>query len=151
MKKVAPEKTKLSKAILRRRKPLTRSEVMRAVKSIDTKPELVVRLFLKTKKIKFQTYGSLPGHPDMILKQHKTVIRVMGCFWHGHTCKNGNRIPKSNVEYWVAKIQRNITRDKENKKDLKKLGWRILDIWECDLKTQRWEKRLAQRLTKNKK
>lgn len=130
------------------KKPLSRSEIMRAVKSKNTKPELIVRAFLRSKRVKYRSYGTLPGHPDLILKDLKIVIRVMGCFWHGHKCKNGDRIPKSNVEYWTSKIKRNIERDKENKRDLKRLGWRIVDVWECQLRAPKWEDRLLRQILK---
>jgi DNA mismatch endonuclease (patch repair protein) len=142
------QKAKPRKIAHEKRKPLTRSEVMRAVKSKNTKPELLVRAFLRKEKIKFRTYGNLPGHPDIILKEHQTVIRVMGCFWHGHSCKSGNRIPKSNVDYWIAKLKRNVERDKENKRDLKRLGWRIIDVWACSLRNPNWKARLKHKLRK---
>lgn len=104
------------------------------VKSKDTKPELAVRSFLTARGIGFSTYAKLPGSPDIVVKKDKIVIRVMGCFWHSHKCKMGNRIPKTNVEYWTKKIIRNVARDKENKRDLKKLGWRVVDVWECHIR-----------------
>lgn len=143
---MALRKAKPREFIKQKRKPLTRSEVMRAVKSKDTQPELKVRAHLKAVKIKFKTYANLPGRPDMVLNQSRTAIRVMGCFWHGHSCKNGNRVPKSNIEYWVAKIKRNVARDKENKRDLKKLGWQVIDIWECQLRKSNWGLKLVNKL-----
>jgi len=136
------------KAGIAKRPPLTRSEIMRAVKSKNTKPELLVRSFLRKRKIKYRTYGNLPGRPDIIMPQYKVVIRVMGCFWHRHSCKSGDRLPKTNVEYWSAKIERNVARDKENKADLKVRGWRLIDVWECSLKKSGWERRLALRIAK---
>ncbi len=142
-------KLKKAKAKARsKRTPLTRSEVMRAVKSKDTKPELLVRAHLKSERVKFSTYADLPGRPDIILKKDKIAIRVMGCFWHNHSCKNGNRVPKSNIEYWTSKIKRNVARDKENKRDLKQLGWRVVDVWECQLRKTNWGQQLANKLGK---
>lgn len=115
---------------------------MRRVKSKDTKPELVIRRFLKNEGIKFKTYAKLPGSPDITIKEGKIAIRVMGCFWHRHSCKNGDRLPKSNVAYWMAKIARKIARDKKNKKDLKRLDWNIVDIWECQLKKPNWRRKI---------
>ncbi|MER2520427.1 MAG: very short patch repair endonuclease [Bdellovibrionales bacterium] len=126
---------------------MTRSEIMCAVKASDTKPELLVRNFLKVEGIIFQTYGTLPGKPDIILKDRKAIIRVMGCFWHKHFCKNGDRLPKSNVAYWSAKIEKNCVRDKKNKRDLKRLGWRVIDVWECQLRKVGWRTRLRRKLS----
>jgi DNA mismatch endonuclease (patch repair protein) len=119
---------------------------MRAVKSKHTSPELTVRGLLRKKKIKFKTYANLPGLPDIILSDKKTVIRVMGCFWHGHACKRGSRMPKTNVRYWSAKIARNKTRDKGNRAALKKLGWRVVDVWECRLKKADWAVKIVKKL-----
>lgn len=109
---------------------------MRAVKGKDTKPEMAVRAFLRSKRFKFETHTDLPGKPDIVLPRHKVVIRVMGCFWHGHLCKRGNRLPKTNAEYWSAKISRNKIRDQKNKVALEGMGWSVIDIWECDLAKQ---------------
>ncbi len=119
------------------KKKLTRSETMRAVKSKNTKPELLVRSILKKQGVRFSTYAKLPGSPDIVIRKDKIAIRVMGCFWHGHKCKMGNRIPKTNIEYWTNKIARNKARDKENKRDLKKLGWCVVDVWGCSIKNRR--------------
>jgi DNA mismatch endonuclease (patch repair protein) len=79
--------------------------------------------------------SDLPGKPDLVFAKHRTVIFVHGCFWHGHRCKRGDRAPKSNTDYWRKKITRNKARDKENAAALKKLGWRVITVWECELKT----------------
>jgi DNA mismatch endonuclease (patch repair protein) len=129
-----------------KRKPLSRSEIMRAVKSKDTKPELLVRSYLRHEKVHFRTYANLPGRPDIILKKEKVAIRIMGCFWHRHFCKSGNRVPKTNVAYWTSKITRNVERDRENKADLRDLGWRVIDVWECQLKKSGWERKLKTRI-----
>jgi DNA mismatch endonuclease, patch repair protein len=107
---------------------------MRAVKGKNTSPEKFVRSALHRQGFRFRIHtDDLPGKPDIVLPRHKTVIRVMGCFWHGHRCKRGNRIPKSNRAYWTTKIGRNKTRDKSQKRGLEKLGWRVIDLWECQL------------------
>jgi len=124
--------------------PMTRSEVMRAVKSKNTRPELLVMACLKDEKIKFSTHAKLPGQPDIVLSKRKIAIRVMGCFWHGHSCKNGNRVPRSNIPYWTAKIKRNVMRDRENLRDLKKLGWQVINIWECGLRKVNWKEKLIE-------
>lgn len=135
------DKTKLDKR-KRKKPPLSRSEIMRRVKSKNTKPEIIVRRFLRVERIRFRSQAKLPGRPDFALIDAKIAVRVMGCFWHGHSCKNGNRIPKTNIPYWTAKIARNIARDKENKRDLKRLGWTVVDIWECQIKDGRWKNKL---------
>jgi len=77
---------------------------------------------------------NLPGKPDIVLKKYKTVIFVHGCFWHQHEkCKRSN-IPKSNISYWKPKLEKNTQRDRAHKKDLKKLGWKTIVIWECEVK-----------------
>jgi DNA mismatch endonuclease, patch repair protein len=111
-----------------------RSEIMRRIHSEDTKPEVRVRKYLHKNGFRFRLHiGHLPGKPDIALKKYKMVIFVQGCFWHGHPCKigSGNRKPKQNHEYWNTKINKNIVRDKENTDKLKKLGWEVLNIWEC--------------------
>lgn len=113
-----------------------RSEVMRAVKGKDTKPEVALRkaLFALGYRYRLNVKG-LPGKPDLVFPKHRTVIFVHGCFWHGHKCKRGARTPKSNTDYWLEKIARNKRRDKKNAAALKKLGWRVITVWECELKS----------------
>lgn len=115
-------------------KPATRSEIMRAVKSKNTTPEKLVRSALHKRGFRFRLHNDdLPGKPDIVLPKYRTIIRVMGCFWHGHKCKRGNRMPKTNQAYWIAKIGGNKKRDKEQKRQLQKQGWRVVDVWECRL------------------
>jgi DNA mismatch endonuclease (patch repair protein) len=78
--------------------------------------------------------SSLPGQPDISLQRQKIAIFVHGCFWHQHHCKRGARVPKSNKDYWLPKLHRNVTRDKRVRRELHKLGWRSLVIWECQLR-----------------
>ncbi|WDI30318.1 very short patch repair endonuclease [Hyphococcus flavus] len=113
-----------------------RSEVMRAVKGKDTKPEIALRkaLFALGYRYRLNVKG-LPGKPDIVLAKHRTVIFVHGCFWHGHNCKRGRRKPKSNADYWRDKIARNKARDQKNATALKELGWRVVTVWECEIKT----------------
>ncbi len=112
-----------------------RSEVMRRVKGKDTNPEVSLRkkLFALGYRYRLNVKG-LPGKPDIVFPKYNTVIFVHGCFWHGHHCKRGKRVPKTNVAYWTGKIARNKARDKENAAALKKLGWRVITLWECELK-----------------
>jgi len=74
---------------------------------------------------------TLPGKPDIVLPRYKTVIFVHGCFWHNHNCAEGLRVPKSNVEYWTQKIERNVSRDKKTIKNLEDNGWNVFIVWEC--------------------
>jgi DNA mismatch endonuclease (patch repair protein) len=116
--------------------PEKRSAVMRAVKSSDTKPEIAVRKALHALGYRYRlNVKTLPGKPDLVFPKHRAVIFVHGCFWHGHSCKRGKRVPKTNTAYWTEKIARNKARDKKNTAALKKLGWRVITVWECEAKT----------------
>ncbi len=113
-----------------------RSEVMRAVKGRDTKPEIALRKRLHALGYRYRLNAKdLPGKPDLVFPKYKTVVFVHGCFWHGHECKRGNRQPKQNADYWKGKIARNKARDKKNAAALRDLGWRVITVWECELKT----------------
>lgn len=106
---------------------------MRAVKDRNTAPELVVRRFLHGRGCRFRLFESkLPGKPDVVMPARRTVVFVHGCFWHGHGCPRGARVPKTNREYWTDKIARNAARDAANAKALSTLGWRVAIIWECE-------------------
>ncbi len=116
--------------------PEKRSAVMRAVKSADTKPEIAIRKALHALGYRYRLHvKNLPGKPDLIFPKHRAVIFVHGCFWHGHSCKRGRRVPKTNTDYWLEKVARNKARDRKNTAALKKLGWRIITVWECEVKT----------------
>ena len=108
---------------------------MSRIKSKNTNPEKVVRTLLHSQGYRFRLHlKGLPGKPDIVLKKYNTVILVNGCFWHQHkSCKRAN-IPKSNKEYWIPKIERNKKRDKRNIKEIKSLGWRVMVLWECEIK-----------------
>lgn len=115
--------------------PEQRHKCMAAVKGKDTKPELIVRKYLFSKGLRFRVQvKNLPGRPDIALPKYKTVIFVNGCFWHGHEGCKYFHIPKSNVEFWKSKIERNIARDNRNEAELKALGWRVIRVWECDIR-----------------
>jgi DNA mismatch endonuclease (patch repair protein) len=108
---------------------------MRAVKSRDTKPEVEVRRTLHALGFRFRLHrADLPGSPDIVLPGKKKIILVNGCFWHGHPCPRGNRLPKSNSSYWTAKIQRNKIRDIKNLRQLLDAGWKVMVVWECEIK-----------------
>ena len=115
--------------------PEKRSEVMRRVKSKDTTPELLVRKVLTRLGARYRLHrADLPGKPDIVLPGRRLAVLVHGCFWHGHDCARGARVPKQNREYWVAKVARNRARDVANREALAALGWRVETIWECELK-----------------
>ena len=108
---------------------------MRAVKSKNTKPEMIVRKTLHALGYRYRlNVKTLPGSPDLVFPKYRAVIFVHGCFWHGHDCARGVRTPKTNTDYWVAKIARNKTRDAAAIEALTQAGWRCLIIWECQLK-----------------
>ncbi len=117
---------------------------MSKVRSINSRAELKVRSKLKELGYKFSIYSkTLPGKPDIVLRSIHTVIFVHGCFWHRHDCKRAT-IPVTNTEYWKNKFKRNVERFKEVKKELKKLDWKVLVIWECQLQEDslnKWLKR----------
>lgn len=114
---------------------MTRSENMRRIKSKNTKPELIVRKIIWSMGYRYRLHRKdLPGKPDIVLTRLRKVIFVHGCFWHGHTCKEGSRNPKSNLEYWLPKRQRNIEKDRQSIEMLKIAGWDIFIVWECELK-----------------
>lgn len=123
--------------------PEKRSAVMRRVKGRDTSPELAVRRILRTAGIGYRLGGAgLPGRPDVVMKGRRAVVLVHGCFWHGHDCPRGARQPKANADYWIAKIDRNRTRDLANAQALQAAGWRVITIWECAMKAPDFPERL---------
>ena len=115
-----------------------RSRIMRSVKGRDTGPEMIVRRLTHKMGYRFRLHrADLPGNPDLVFPSRRAVVFVNGCFWHGHGCKRGARTPKTNSEYWTAKIARNLERDKAHRSRLKGLKWRSLVLWECQLKDER--------------
>lgn len=111
-----------------------RSRIMRAVKSRDTNPELAVRRLLHSMGYRYRLHRpGLPGKPDIVFSSRRKVIFVHGCFWHGHDCARGARVPASNTEYWTAKIGRNVARDRGTLAQLTDAGWAVLVLWECEL------------------
>ncbi|MBX3179101.1 MAG: DNA mismatch endonuclease Vsr [Candidatus Hydrogenedentes bacterium] len=113
--------------------PESRSRTMRAVKSKDTAPEMLVRRMIHAEGFRYRLHDpSLPGKPDLVFKSRRKAIFVHGCFWHGHSCKRGARIPATNRDYWRRKIQANVDRDKKHRAALHALGWDVLTVWECE-------------------
>ena len=117
--------------------PQKRSAVMRRVKGKDTSPELRVRRLLRRMGVGYRLHrADLPGKPDIAMPGRKLALFVHGCFWHGHDCARGARTPKANRDYWQAKIGRNRARDAEHQRALESMGWRVLTLWECELKDE---------------
>jgi DNA mismatch endonuclease, patch repair protein len=112
-----------------------RSENMRRIRSKNTTPEVTVRRALHRAGFRFRlNRRDLPGSPDIVLPKHGVALFVHGCFWHGHTCKKGGRVPGSNVSYWTTKLARNKERDEQVRVALSEAGWLPLVIWECESK-----------------
>jgi DNA mismatch endonuclease (patch repair protein) len=110
-----------------------RRRTMRSIRSKDTKPEMIVRSLVHRMGFRFRLHNSkLPGKPDLVLKRHKTVIFVHGCFWHMHTCRWGQVTPKTSVDYWDKKRRRNVARDEEVIRRLEAMGWHVIVVWECE-------------------
>jgi len=122
-----------------------RSYNMSRIKSSNTSPEAVVRKFLFSKGLRYRKNDSrLPGKPDIVLPKFKKVVFVHGCFWHAHDNCDRFKWPKSNLLYWKPKLFKNKQRDIDNEEKLRTLGWDVIVVWECELKTQELrEKRLS--------
>ena len=119
-----------------------RSKNMSHIRSTNSKPEEIVRKYLFSKGFRYRkNVRTLPGCPDIVLPKYHTVILVNGCFWHKHDCGRFV-LPSSNTEYWIPKINRNVERDKQNHKKLIDMGWKVLIIWESELKKNVREYRL---------
>ena len=115
--------------------PETRSYNMSRIKGKDTKPEELVRKYLFSRGFRYRKNDKrLPGKPDIVLPKYKTIIFVNGCFWHKHEGCKYFVWPKNNAEFWKQKIEGTVERDKKNLQDLKKLGWNVIVVWECQLK-----------------
>jgi DNA mismatch endonuclease, patch repair protein len=113
----------------------TRSYNMSRIKGKNTKPELLVRKFLHSKGLRFKLHDKkLPGKPDIVLPKYKTIVNIHGCFWHGHEGCRYYVIPKTRTEWWQHKINRNRELDQQNLSKLIQEGWKVLTIFECELK-----------------
>ena len=127
----------------------TRSYNMSRIKSKNTKPEMLVRKFLHANGFRFRLHTKeLAGKPDIVLPKYKTVIFINGCFWHGHKNCKYFTIPKTRTEWWTAKINANIINDTKAVKTLKKDGWQVIVVWQCQLKPVKLEKTLSTLLKK---
>lgn len=112
-----------------------RHRCMAAIRGKDTKPELLVRKFLFSRGFRYRlNHPRLPGHPDIVLRKYRTVIFVNGCFWHGHDGCRYFVLPRTNVDFWQKKIERNKARDKREQQQLAAMGWHCITVWECQLK-----------------
>lgn len=152
---------------MRRKRPMDKLSAqqrhanMAAIRSKDTKPEMIVRKGLWKRGFRYRlNHKRLPGHPDLVLRKYRTCIFVNGCFWHGHhvalpQMEDGRgkmedvivnsaccKIPTTNREFWVAKIRRNKERDKEEQRKLAEMGWHCITVWECELKPKQREQML---------
>ena len=121
-----------------------RSMNMSHIRSTNSKPEEIVRKYLFSKGLRYRkNVRTLPGKPDIVLRKYKTIIFVNGCFWHKHDC--GRFVmPSSNIEYWSKKINGNVERDKNNTTELEAQGWRVIVVWECQLKKKLLSKTMAE-------
>ncbi len=132
---------------------ITRSYNMSQIRSKDTKPEMIVRKYLFGQGYRYRLhYKKLPGKPDIVLPKYNTAIFVQGCFWHGHDWCKYFVVPKTKTDWWLNKINRNKRLDSENIKKLKAGGWKVICIFECDLKngkTERTLKKIVKRLIEN--
>ena len=118
----------------------TRSYNMSQIKSRNTKPEEMVRKYLFAHGFRYRKNDKkLPGKPDIVLPKYKTVVFINGCFWHGHEGCRYYVLPKTNTEFWLNKIKGNTIRDAIKNDELKELGWKIITVWECELKKARFE------------
>jgi DNA mismatch endonuclease (patch repair protein) len=128
------KRTCLGRAAMDTLSPQERSERMSRVRSKDTKPELVVRRLVHRLGFRYRLHDrKLPGQPDMVFAGKKSVIFVHGCFWHRHKDCSLCRLPKSKLEFWKPKLEENRRRDSRNERKLRKEGWRVLVVWECEV------------------
>ena len=114
--------------------PEQRHYTMSRIRGKDTKPEILVRKYLFSEGFRFRKNDKrYPGHPDIVLPKYKTVVFVNGCFWHGHEGCKYYTVPKTNTEFWVAKVRRNQERDRADAEALEAMGWTVITVWECQL------------------
>jgi DNA mismatch endonuclease (patch repair protein) len=126
---------------------------MSRISGKDTKPEMVVRRYLFASGFRYKLHDRrLPGSPDLVFPKYKSAIFVNGCFWHGHANCKYFKLPKTRTAWWQAKIRKNVDRDRKNVERLKAFGWKVIVVWECQLKPGKKEKFLeclAQEIVKN--
>lgn len=118
----------------------TRSRMMAGIKGKNTKPELLIRRALHARGLRFRLHvKDLPGKPDLVLPKYRALIFVHGCFWHGHACKYF-KLPRTRPDFWLEKIKKNQSRDSLQENALQVMGWRVLVVWECAVRSVRKEK-----------
>jgi DNA mismatch endonuclease (patch repair protein) len=129
--------------------PSDRSARMALIRATDTKPEMVVRRLVHAMGYRYRLHvKGLPGRPDLVFRRLRKVIFIHGCFWHQHACPAGNRMPKSRIEFWRNKLEGNKARDAATVGQLRRLGWKVLTLWECDLRNlPRVERRIRRFLS----
>lgn len=116
-----------------------RSAFMARVRSKDTALEMRVRRALHRRGLRYRLHDrTLPGTPDIVFRRYKVVVEIRGCFWHQHNDANcaRSRLPNTRKEYWQAKLRRNIERDRANEAELRRLGWNVIIVWECECETE---------------
>ncbi|MDD4992826.1 MAG: DNA mismatch endonuclease Vsr [Paludibacter sp.] len=112
-----------------------RSEIMSKISSKETKPEILVRKYLFAKGFRYRkNVKELPGKPDVVLPKYKIIIFIHGCFWHGHEGCKKSALPTTNLEFWKDKLEKNKERDKSDILKLQEIGWKVIVIWQCELK-----------------
>lgn len=129
--------------------PDQRSERMARIRGRDTTPEILVRRYLHASGLRFRLHkAALPGRPDIVLAKYRSIVLVHGCFWHAHACQKG-RIPATRAEFWQAKFEQNKRRDERNVRALRKAGWHVFTVWECELSNQAKRSKVLGRLARN--
>ena len=129
--------------------PEQRHKCMAAIKGKDTKPEMLVRRYLHACGFRYSLHcKKLPGSPDLVFRSLRTVIFIHGCFWHGHEKCKYYRLPKSNTEFWRDKVEQNRQRDGAVIQGLKSKGWRVIIIWECELKNKSTREATLRRISR---
>lgn len=146
----SPQRHGSLKCVNRKKQPVekyergTRSYTMSHIRGKDTKIEVLVRSYLFRKGLRFRKNDKrYPGHPDVVLPKYHTIVFVDGCFWHMHEGCSKHSMPKSNVEFWQAKLLRNHNRDIAQRAELEAAGWRVITVWECELTNAVRDERLA--------
>ena len=125
-----------------------RSDVMSRIRAKNTKPELRIRKALHALGYRFRLHRhNLPGRPDLVLPKYDTVVQIRGCFWHGHTCRDGH-YPKSRRAYWIPKLKATRASDRRNDRRLRAAGWSVIVVWECRCKDDSKLEREVQRIVR---
>lgn len=123
-----------------------RSNIMSKISGKETKPEILVRKYLFAQGFRYRkNVKELPGKPDIVLSKYKVVIFIHGCFWHGHSCKQGT-LPQTNYNFWQEKIRKNLERDNRNILELKEKGWNVIIVWQCEIKNKKSKEARLNRL-----